>query len=89
MVHSVTLIAGAGPEIAEAVKRVFVAAGALIVWDEQPLNESILAQNGDALPPALVESVQRNRVALEGPLTTPIGTGYTSSQSGAAPQSQR
>jgi isocitrate dehydrogenase (NAD+) len=80
MAHTVTLIAGdgVGPEIADAVQRVFEAAGAPVVWDEQPLNESILAQTSGGLPPALVESVQRNRVALKGPLTTPIGTGYTS-----------
>jgi isocitrate dehydrogenase (NAD+) len=80
MMHPVTLIAGdgVGPEIAEAARRVFAAADAPVAWDEQPLNESILAQTNGALPPALVESVRRNRVALKGPLTTPIGTGYTS-----------
>src|SRR5712691_6700692 len=78
--HSVTLIAGdgIGPEIADAVKKVFGAAGVPVAWDEQLLNESVLKDTRGAPPDALLESIQRNRVALKGPLTTPIGTGHTS-----------
>lgn len=80
MTHTVTLIPGdgIGPEIAAAVQKVLAAAGAPVQWDLQPLNESILTETKGVPPAAVLDSIRRNRVALKGPLTTPIGAGYTS-----------
>jgi len=80
LTHTVTLIPGdgIGPEIAAAVQKVLAAAGAPVQWDLQPLNESILTETKGVPPAAVLDSIRRNRVALKGPLTTPIGAGYTS-----------
>ena len=80
MMHTVTLIAGdgIGPEIAAAVQKVLAAAGAPVQWDLQPLNEPILKETKGVPPAAVLDSIRRNRIALKGPLMTPIGTGYTS-----------
>jgi isocitrate dehydrogenase (NAD+) len=80
MTHTVTLIPGdgIGPEIAEAVQKVLAAAGAPVQWDLQQLNEAILTETKGVPPAAVLDSIRRNRVALKGPLTTPVGTGYTS-----------
>jgi isocitrate dehydrogenase (NAD+) len=78
--HTVTLIPGdgIGPEVTEAVVRILRASGVSIEWDTQ--NAGILAfeRTGQALPVELIDSVRRNKVALKGPVTTPIGTGFTS-----------
>jgi isocitrate dehydrogenase (NAD+) len=78
--HTVTLIPGdgIGPEIAGAVQKVLAAAGAPVQWDLQPLNEAILTETKGVPPGAVLDSIRRNRVALKGPLMTPVGTGYTS-----------
>src|ERR1017187_5355834 len=80
MTHTVTLIPGdgIGPEIAAAVQKVLAAAGAPVHWDLQPLNETILKETKGVPPVPVLDSIRRNRVALKGPLMTPIGTGYTS-----------
>ena len=80
MMHTVTLIAGdgIGPEIAAAVQKVLAAACAPVQWDLQPLNETILKETKGVPPAAVLDSIRRNRIALKGPLMTPIGTGYTS-----------
>jgi isocitrate dehydrogenase (NAD+) len=80
MTHTVTLIPGdgIGPEIAEAVQKILAAAGAPVQWDLQTLNEGILTETKGVPPAAVLDSIRRNRVALKGPLTTPIGAGYTS-----------
>jgi isocitrate dehydrogenase (NAD+) len=80
MAHTVTLIPGdgIGPEIAAAVQKVLAAAGAPIQWDIQPLNETILKETKGVPPAAVLDSIRNNRVALKGPLMTPVGTGYTS-----------
>ncbi len=80
MTHTVTLIPGdgIGPEIAGAVQKILAAAWAPVQWDLQPLNETILTET-EGVPPAVVlDSIRHNRVALKGPLMTPIGVGYTS-----------
>ena len=76
----VTLIPGdgIGPEISESVKKIFTAAGADVTWDEQHAGETALKLSGELLPPALLESIIKNKVALKGPVTTPIGTGFSS-----------
>ena len=80
MTHIVTLIPGdgIGPEITDAVLRILSAADAPIEWDRQLGGVAALEEAGDPLPDATVESLRHNRVALKGPLTTPVGTGFRS-----------
>jgi len=78
--HRITLIPGdgIGPEITKATLRVLDAAGADIGWDEQTAGVAALESIGTPLPDATVESIRKNRFALKGPLTTPVGTGFRS-----------
>ncbi len=80
MVHNVTLIRGdgTGPELAEASRRVLDATGVQFNWDVQEAGVDIMETAGTPLPPAVVESIRKNKVALKGPITTPIGTGFRS-----------
>lgn len=80
MKHRVTLIPGdgTGPEIAEATRRVLEATGVEFEWEEQVAGERALAEHGTPLPEHVLESVRRNKVALKGPMGTPIGTGFRS-----------
>jgi isocitrate dehydrogenase (NAD+) len=80
MMHTVTLIPGdgIGPEIAAAVQKILAAAGAPVQWDLQPLNETILTETKGVPPAAVLDSIRCNRVALKGPLMTPVGAGYMS-----------
>jgi isocitrate dehydrogenase (NAD+) len=80
MTRTVTLVPGdgIGPEITESVVRTLDAAGAAIAWDRQLGGVAALEEAGDPLPDATVESIRRNGVALKGPLTTPVGTGFRS-----------
>jgi isocitrate dehydrogenase (NAD+) len=78
--HTVTLIKGdgVGPEISAAVLTVLAAAGVKIKWEEAAAGQEALEKYGTPLPPATLESIRRNRVALKGPLTTPVGSGFRS-----------
>ncbi|NLK52532.1 MAG: isocitrate/isopropylmalate dehydrogenase family protein [Syntrophomonadaceae bacterium] len=80
MAHKVTLIPGdgTGPELIAAAKRVIDATGVNIDWEIQDAGVDIMEKCGTPLPEAVLESVRRNRVALKGPITTPIGTGFRS-----------
>jgi len=80
MPHVVTLIPGdgIGPEVTEAVVRIVKASGVSIEWEHQLAGVVALERTGQTLPVQLVDSVRRNRVALKGPVTTPIGAGFTS-----------
>jgi isocitrate dehydrogenase (NAD+) len=80
MTHAVTLIPGdgIGPEVTGAVVRILAAAGVSIDWDRRLAGVEAFERTGHALPADLVESVRRNRVALKGPVGTPIGEGFTS-----------
>jgi isocitrate dehydrogenase (NAD+) len=80
MTHRITLIPGdgIGPEVTDAVVRIINAAGVAIEWDPQLAGVQAFERTGQALPLELVDSVRRNRVALKGPVTTPIGEGFTS-----------
>ncbi|HET9480152.1 MAG TPA: isocitrate/isopropylmalate family dehydrogenase, partial [Candidatus Polarisedimenticolia bacterium] len=81
MACTVTLIPGdgIGPEVTEAAVRVVEAAGVAIRWERMAAGAEAL-KNGSRtpLPDALLESIRRNRVALKGPITTPVGTGFAS-----------
>jgi isocitrate dehydrogenase (NAD+) len=78
--HTVTLIPGdgIGPEITEAVVRIIEATGAPIQWDERVAGVTALERENTPLPDATLESIRVNRVALKGPLTTPVGVGFRS-----------
>jgi isocitrate dehydrogenase (NAD+) len=78
--RTVTLIPGdgIGPEITDAVKKVFGALQAPIEWEEVPAGMTAMEEYGELLPKALLDSVARNRVVLKGPITTPIGEGFRS-----------
>ncbi len=69
---------GIGPEISSATLRVLDAVGAGFEWDEQTAGVGALESVGTPLPDATVESFRKTRLALKGPLTTPVGTGFRS-----------
>ncbi len=75
-----TLIAGdgIGPEVVEATVAVLDALGAPYQWDRQAGGVSAIPQFGDPLPGATLDSIRRTRLALKGPLTTPVGGGFRS-----------
>jgi len=60
------------------MRRVVEATGVDITWDEQQAGADVIAEYGTPLPDHVVESIQRNRVGIKGPITTPIGTGFRS-----------
>jgi isocitrate dehydrogenase (NAD+) len=70
---------GIGPEIVEATLAAFDALGAPFVWDRQVAGLAGVKASGDPLPPATLESIRKTRLALKGPLETPSGGGYRSS----------
>ncbi|HEY8424831.1 MAG TPA: isocitrate/isopropylmalate dehydrogenase family protein [Limnochordales bacterium] len=80
MKHTVTLIPGdgTGPELAEAARRVIDATGVDIEWEVVEAGADVIDRYGTPLPPQVLESIRKNRVALKGPITTPIGTGFRS-----------
>ena len=80
MPHRVTLIPGdgIGPELAEATRRVLDASGVGFEWEVQDAGEAVIGQYGTPLPEHVLESIRRNRVALKGPITTPVGGGFRS-----------
>jgi isocitrate dehydrogenase (NAD+) len=80
MAHRVTLIPGdgIGPELAEASRRVLDASGIAFEWEVVDAGEGVMAEYGTPLPDHVLESVRRNKVALKGPITTPVGSGFRS-----------
>ncbi len=78
--HTVTLIPGdgIGPEVAEATVRSVAASGARVEWDTVEAGAGALARTGHVLPDQVLQSVDRTRAALKGPVTTPIGGGFAS-----------
>ncbi|MCC6446446.1 MAG: isocitrate/isopropylmalate dehydrogenase family protein [Armatimonadetes bacterium] len=80
MVHTITLIRGdgTGPELVEAARRVIEATGVKIDWEVHDAGIEVMEQHGTPLPEHVLESIRRNKVALKGPITTPIGTGFRS-----------
>ncbi len=77
---TITLIPGdgIGPEVSATTQRVVNALGAGIEWEVHGAGASVLEKHGSALPPHVLESIRRNKVALKGPVTTPVGTGFRS-----------
>jgi len=80
MAYTITLIPGdgVGPELAEVARRVIDASGARVAWEIQEAGLAVMEREGTPLPPRVLDSIRRNRVALKGPITTPRGTGIRS-----------
>src|SRR5881392_2212737 len=80
MKHTITLIPGdgIGPEVTEAVVRILAAAGVSIEWEHHLAGIAAFERRGQSLPVELIDSIRRNKVALKGPVTTPIAHGFTS-----------
>jgi len=78
--YSVTLIPGdgIGPELADATRGVLQATGIGFDWDVQEAGEATIAAEGTPLPDRVLESIRRNGVAIKGPITTPVGSGFRS-----------
>ncbi len=78
--YTVTLIPGdgVGPEIAEATRRVIEATGVSIKWEIQEAGEDVYRKEGSPLPQRVIDSIKKNKVAIKGPVTTPVGTGFRS-----------
>jgi isocitrate dehydrogenase (NAD+) len=80
MTHRVTLIPGdgTGPELADALVAVIEATGVPIEWERQQAGLDVMEEFGTPLPEPVLESVRRNKVAIKGPITTPVGAGFRS-----------
>ena len=80
MKHRITLIPGdgIGPEVTAAVVTILERAGLDVEWESHLAGATALERHGATLPKALLDSIKRNKVALKGPLTTPVGGGFTS-----------
>ena len=80
MAYKITLIPGdgTGPELSEATRRVIDATGVPIEWEVMEAGSDVMEKYGTPLPENVLESIKRNKVALKGPITTPIGTGFRS-----------
>jgi isocitrate dehydrogenase (NAD+) len=78
--YNITLIPGdgTGPEISEAAKRVIEATGVPIQWDVQDAGVDVYEKEGTPLPQRVIDSIRKNKVAIKGPVTTPVGTGFRS-----------
>jgi len=78
--YAVTLIPGdgIGPELAQAATNVLEATGIDFDWDRQDAGEATIASEGTPLPDRVVESIRTNGVAIKGPITTPVGSGFRS-----------
>ncbi len=78
--YTITFIPGdgIGPEISEATKRVIEATGVDIRWDIQEAGQDVFEKEGTPLPQRVLDSIRKNKVALKGPITTPVGTGFRS-----------
>ena len=80
MVHRITFIPGdgVGPEVAEATRRVLEATGVQFQWDDAVIGSKAQERFGTLIPESALASIKRNKVAIKGPVTTPIGSGFRS-----------
>jgi len=80
MSYNITLIPGdgIGPELTEATRRVLEASGVAFNWDIVHAGVDVMEQYGTPLPSNVIESIRKNKVALKGPITTPVGSGFRS-----------
>src|SRR5438094_10440572 len=80
MAHRVTLVPGdgTGPELTESTRRVLEATGVEFDWDVREAGVDVMESAGTPLPDETLDSIRQNKVAIKGPITTPIGTGFRS-----------
>ena len=80
MAYNITLIPGdgVGPQVTEVTRRVLEATGVVFNWDLAYAGTEVLEKHGTPLPDAVLASIRKNRVALKGPVTTPVGSGFRS-----------
>ncbi|HFL3523155.1 TPA: isocitrate/isopropylmalate dehydrogenase family protein [Clostridioides difficile] len=78
--YKVTLIPGdgIGPEVAKAMKKVVEATGVEIEWEEVNAGETVIEEYGTPLPEYIIDSIKKNKIAIKGPITTPVGKGFRS-----------
>jgi isocitrate dehydrogenase (NAD+) len=78
--YNITLIPGdgVGPEVSEAARRVLEATGVKFKWELAYAGSEVMEKYGTPLPENVLESIRKNRVALKGPVTTPVGSGFRS-----------
>ena len=78
--HRVTLIPGdgTGPEVSQATRRVLEATGVRFDWDVQNAGSGVVDEHGTPLPAHVLDSIRANKVAIKGPITTPVGRGFRS-----------
>ncbi len=87
MAYRITLIPGdgIGPEVVDATLKVLAATGLDFDWEVHHAGLEVARLTGTPLPPSVIEAVRKNKVALKGPVTTPIGQGFRSVNVHAAP----
>src|ERR1700729_4648077 len=80
MTHKVTLIPGdgIGPEVTKATVRILEATGVKFEWETFAVGAEAYEKSGEYIPKEVIESIERTRVGLKGPVTTPIGGGFSS-----------
>ncbi|MCL5290946.1 MAG: isocitrate/isopropylmalate dehydrogenase family protein [Actinobacteria bacterium] len=80
MAYNITLIPGdgTGPELSDAMRRVVEATGVAIEWEVVEAGADVMDKHGTPLPDTVLESIKRNKVAIKGPITTPVGSGFRS-----------
>ena len=80
MAYNITLIPGdgVGPEVTEATRRVLEATGIKFNWEMGEVGAYAMEKYGTPLPASVIASVKKNKVALKGPVTTPVGSGFRS-----------
>lgn len=80
MLHNITLIPGdgIGPEVTMAAKKVLDASGVDIKWDTVKAGSEVIEEYGTPLPEYVLDSIKKNKIALKGPVTTPVGKGFRS-----------
>ncbi len=78
--YTITLIPGdgVGPEVVRAAKKCIEATGVPIKWDEQIAGADIMDKSGTPLPDHVIDSIKKNKIAIKGPITTPVGKGFRS-----------
>lgn len=78
--HTITLIPGdgIGPEIVNAMKKVIKASGAEIKWEEVEAGAKVIEEYKTPIPDYVIDSIKKNKIAIKGPITTPIGKGFKS-----------
>jgi isocitrate dehydrogenase (NAD+) len=79
-VHNVTLLPGdgIGPEVTSAARKVVAAAGVIVDWEIMDAGAGAIEKHGTTLPDETIASIKKNKIGLKGPITTPIGDGFTS-----------